>query len=344
MTSIAAVDCRLVNAPTSAQLRRSFDLRSVDENSLSPWANVHQALTHDGTPVVVKRTASSQQRADAMASWTRTLADAGITVVTPTELDTSNPQQIEVSPAATDEEADTSWWVVYPFVEGRPYNGSLGDIEAAGDLLGRIHAVSLTPQLEAGLRPYEWPDTVREDVDSDLETLGEVLARHAGDRAQSATNSVRALAERWWTTALPGLRDADNAAPLPRAGVTSDYKASNLVFVDTEPVLVDPDNGGVEPRILDLALALVLFHNECPTAPARLLTSTEWGRFATAYLRHVTLTQRERELWPLAIDHMLWEEGTWVLEDNDDAAWVDTRQGPQLLDLALATPDRYPLP
>ena len=55
------------------------------------------------------------------------------------------------------------------------------------------------------------------------------------------------------------------------------------------------------------------------------------------------LTDRERALWPAAIDHMLWEEGTWVLEDNDDAAWADPRQGGLLRDLAVTTPDRYPL-
>ena len=155
---------------------------------------------------------------------------------------------------------------------------------------------------------------------------------------------MRSMAERCWSTALPALRAADHADPLPRAGVSSDCKAGNLVFVDAMPVLVDPDNGGVEPRIFDLALAVILFHNECTTAPGRLLDLDEWTRFASAYLRHVTLSQRERDLWPLALDHMLWEEGTWVLQDNDEDAWADARQGVQLLDLALTAPARYPLP
>lgn len=234
--------------------------------------------------------------------------------------------------------------VVYPFVAGRPYNGSLHDIQALGDLLGRIHSVPVTPELQAGLRHYQWPDTTGEDVDSDLKTLGPIFARHTGNRAQEVTDSVRALADRWWTTALPQLRAADNTQPLPRAGATSDYKANNLIFTADGPVLIDPDNGGIEPRIFDLALALVLFHNESPTAPARLLTSAEWERFATAYLRHVTLTEQERELWPIALDHMLWEEGTWALEDNDDVAWTDPHQGTHLIDLAMASPEHYPLP
>lgn len=99
-----------------------------------------------------------------------------------------------------------------------------------------------------------------------------------------------------------------------------------------------------EPRIFDLAMAVVLFHNECPTAPGRLLTREEWHIFATAYLQRVHLTAREYELWSAALDHMRWEEGTWVLEDSDAAAWSDPRQARYLADLTLAMPERYPLP
>ena len=330
--------------PTPEHLSEIFQLGEVDVQSLTPWANVHRGRTHDGTPMVVKRTAGSEQRAEAMADWTRALADSGVSVVTPMNLSVTNPHRVEVPPADDGREPHASWWVAYPYVDGRPYDGTLEDVEAAGDLLGRIHAVTLSTQLEADMRPYAWPDTDREDVDRDLETLDAVLARHGGDRAQEAAESVRSLAERWWSTALPELRAADDMDPLPRAGVSSDYKASNLVFVDAMPVLIDPDNGGLEPRIFDLALAAILFHNECTTAPGRLFDLSEWKRFASAYLRHVTLSRRERDLWPLALDHMLWEEGTWVLQDNDEDAWAYTRQRAQLLDLALTAPDRYPLP
>ena len=40
-----------------------------------------------------------------------------------------------------------------------------------------------------------------------------------------------------------------------------DYKANNLIYKDT-PVLIDPDNAKWIPRMFDLALALLLFHNE----------------------------------------------------------------------------------
>src|SRR5699024_6590839 len=90
----AVVDWHSMSGSTPAQLCRSFNLRSVDEDSLSAWANVYPARTHEDEDVVVKRTASSRQRAEAMACWTRTLAQSGIAVVTPTNLDAPNPQKM----------------------------------------------------------------------------------------------------------------------------------------------------------------------------------------------------------------------------------------------------------
>lgn len=327
--------------PDPEALRQAFGLAEIDGRSLSPWATVLRGRTAEGQQVVVKRTAADGLRAAAMADWTRTLTAAALPVVTPVDLATANPQ-----PVGDGDTAD--WWVVYPYIAGRPYAGTPDDIEAAGDLLGRIHAVELPDELRDRLRPYAWTDATHEDAVRDLETLDAVFAQHVPDRAGEASAAVRALADRWWDRSLPALLETDRTQPLPRAGVTSDYKASNLIWSTRDgreqPVLVDPDNGGLEPRLLDLALAVVLFHNECPSAPDRLLDRAEWERFARAYVRHVDLTARERELWPAALEHMLWEEGTWALEDNDADAWADPRQGGQLLDLALAVPERYPLP
>jgi spectinomycin phosphotransferase len=65
--------------------------------------------------------------------------------------------------------------------------------------------------------------------------------------------------------------------------------------------------------------------------------------FSDAYAEHVRLSDDERALWPAALDHMLWDEGSWALDDNDEAAWAHPRQGAFLRDLASATADRYPL-
>lgn len=310
-------------ADQTRQLAEAFDLTEVSPDSLTRFATVHRARSRAGTDVVVKRTAAKPERAAAMAAWTSALAAAGHCVVSPLASIGTNPQQV-----------GDDWWVVYPWIAGDAYTAQPDQVAAAGDLLGRLHAAR-APTTD--LRPYAWTEADESEMRDDLETLEEILTAHGG----SATN-VRSLGERWWNESLPLLRDRD--ADLVRCGVSSDYKASNLIFTDTGPVLVDPDNGGYEPRLFDLALAVVLFHNECDGAPGRLFTATEWETFAGAYAQHVDLTPAERELWPAALDHLLWEEGTWALEDNDTDAWADPRQRGFLLALSEATPGQFPLP
>lgn len=320
----------MTEAPGTAALAAAFGLTEVSDDSLSPWSPVHRAIASDGPAVVVKRTSS---RAEAMASWTRALAAAGVPVVTPEPLEKPNPQRV-----------GEEQFVVYPFVPGRPYDVAT-DSATLGDLLGRLHAADVPAEVLGGLRDYAFPETEREDVDGDLETLSARLPAMLGpEEGERAVAAVRALAERWWVTALPALKAADAAGELPRAGVSSDYKAANVVIGQEGPVLVDPDNGGHEPRLFDLAMAAVLLHHESPSAPARLQDAREWDAFVRAYLAHVELTERERELWPHAVDHMLWEEGTWALEDNDEDAWADIRQGGYLRALAVAVPEDFPLP
>lgn len=303
-------------------LRRAFDLSHLDPVSLTRFARVHRGITAEGQDVVAKVT---DRRSEAMARWTRALAAADVDVVT-----------VVVGPREVDGEP----WVLYPLIEGEAYSASTEQIRAAGDLLGRMHAA---PVPTDGLRAYSHPDTVRSDVDGDLETLHGVFAGHLPPaEASTALEGIASLADRWWKHSWPSLKDRD--AELPRTGVSSDYKACNLVFTPTGPVLVDPDNGGVEPRLFDLAMSLVLFHCECPGAPTRMLNPQEWEVFVGAYLAHVELTEAERELWPAAVDHMWWEEGTWALEDNDEQAWADPVQGGYLQSLALWDPAQYPLP
>lgn len=309
--------------PTPERLAGAFGLAEVDPRSLTRFAAVHRGRTVHGTEVVVKRAGTNPVRVAALGAWTAALHATGLGVVRAVEVPAPNPQQV-----------GNDWWVVYPWVAGDAYTGDPDQVSAAGDLLGRMHTAAVAT---TDLRPYAWPDTEAEDVRSDLTTLASVLADHGGSDA-----AVRALGERWWNVSLPLLRKRD--ADLVRCGVSSDYKANNLVFTGAGPVLVDPDNGGYEPRLFDLALAVVLFHNECDGAPARLFTDDEWTAFVGAYARHVRLTPAERELWPAALDHMLWEEGTWALEDNDAEGWADPRQRDFLLALSEATPEQFPLP
>ncbi|USQ77503.1 phosphotransferase enzyme family protein [Ornithinimicrobium cryptoxanthini] len=312
------------DAPTLTELAQAFGLAQLHPDSLTRFARVHRGRTADGVDAVVKVAGSRADSVSAMARWQRDLAAGGVPVVAALDLAVQNPQQV-----------GEDWWVVYPFLSGAAYAGTPEQIETAGELLGMIHASDSATE---GMRDYEWPDTPHEEVLADLETLEGVLSAQGDPEALAA---VRDLAGRWWENkeALEA-RDAD----LPRCGLSSDYKANNLIWTALVPTLVDPDNGGREPRLFELAFVATLFHNECDDAPARLLNQQEWSLFLTGYGRHVQLTSAELELWPLVLDHILWEEGTWVLEDNDDRAWADPRQRGYLLDLARATVDRFPLP
>jgi len=226
--------------------------------------------------------------------------------------------------------------VVYPFIDGHPYTGTAGEISAAGDLLGRIHMARVDT---IRLRSYSWPTADADEITSTCQELATTFTTHAGQDAAECTAAVADLGRRF-ADALPSLRTAE----LPAAAVSSDFKANNLVYTSTGPVMVDPDNAGVEPRLLDLALAAPLFHNECPTGSPRLFTDPEWEVFRDSYLAQVILTATERRLWPAALDHILWDEGTWALEDNDPISWTEHHQRAFLIDLARKNPIRYLLP
>lgn len=266
------------------------------QESIYPYAPVFR-----GDGVVVKRTHNPA----GMGRWTRSLAARGIPVVTPA----AGPYTIE---------DDT--WVAYPWIEGRPY--AAGDVEAAGDLLGRIH-VEETRELES----FQWPDHDEASVQEDLDGLAKVLG---------TAGRLDPMLRNFMTVTLPAIRDAD----LPRTDVSLDFKAANLVFTSTGPVLVDPDNGEHAPRLLDLALAVLLFHNDLEGEPARLFTPSEWTAFRDAYLARVELTGKERELWPTALDYMLLEWGVWSVINGE---WHDPRHAAFYIDLVNADLTRFEL-
>jgi spectinomycin phosphotransferase len=140
---------------------------------------------------------------------------------------------------------------------------------------------------------------------------------------------------------LPAVRGAE----LPHAPVSLDFRATNLRYQDGVPTLVDPDNAEYAPRLLDLALAALLFHNEIENGPGRLFDDAEWPGFVAAYLGHVRLTAAERSLWPMAVRYMLIEWGFWTLTDAAAiGAWAQPAQRSFLHDLASTDESRFALP
>jgi Ser/Thr protein kinase RdoA (MazF antagonist) len=287
-----------------------LDPGSCRPESISQSSPVFLA-SHEGRDIVVKRTRSPLPRAAALHRWTSHLARSGIGVVTPVDRLRANPVEV----------ADEVW-VAYPFVKGDPYTGSQAQIHGAGSLLGAIHAVAYDgPELGR----FTWE---REDEVADVRRLAEVLEGAAVTDAGALATRYEERLRRLFRVDVPALSSAD----LVWCNGPWDYKANNLVFMGAGPVLIDPDLSGYLPRILDLALAGVLFHNELASARGRLFTVQEWSWFSSGYQEHVELNASEREVWPSALEYMRLDEGLW-LALNDPDGWHEPRQRAFLLDL-----------
>ena len=297
-------------------------LDELQDTSIYRWGPVFPCKAA-GQAAVLKRTASPLGDALGVAAWTTAMAKAGIGVVAPLDLSATG------GPAGPIEVGDDVW-VVYPWVGGRPYDGSPADVAAAGDLLGRLHAAGATAH---GLPEFDWPDHDEESIAEDVEALAGALGADA--------QPLQGLVQRFPTQVLPAIRDAG----LPMVDASMDYKANNLVFADGGPVLVDPDNGERLPRLLDLALAVLLFHSEHDPAPGRPFDAAEWASFRDAWARHVTPTADERRLWPTALEYMLSEWVVWQITDSDALGdeSEDPRQGSLLRALAAVDVHAYPL-
>lgn len=308
-------------AADHAEVLAYFGAEQVPERSIYLWSPVFPCLIA-GRSAIVKRARRTAEGACAVAAVTRDWLASGIAVVTPLELSVANPVQL-----------DEQSWVAYPFVDGDRYSGRGPEIEAAGALLGRIHARDFGP---ARLPALRWPDDEQAREETDVELLRTVVTPHIPEQV---LERLASLMSGFPTDILPAIR----AAGLPCRNVCMDYKATNLIYTPDGPVLVDPDNGDYGPRLLDLAQAALLFHTDQHAAPARPFDQGEWSAFVGAYLRETDLTEDERRLWPTAIEFMLCMEGHWAFTGSP-GEWQDPRQRSFLLALARADVADFPLP
>ncbi|WP_042149518.1 aminoglycoside phosphotransferase family protein [Paucisalibacillus sp. EB02] len=264
-----------------------------EPESIYPFSPVYRVKNGD-QDVIVKRT---QRRAETVMSYTKMLKDNGINVVTPVKLNVENPQQIE----------DTSF-VVYPFIKGNVYSGKNKEIFEAGQLLGKIHRLSPNSNTY-NLLDYDVYDFNQDEVNESMEAISQ-HANNAGvgidtERLNEALLESVALQKE--------LQHAD----LPQVATPHDFKANNLILTP-EPYLVDPDNATWIPRIFDLALALLLFHNEHKSAPARVFTLMEWKQFLSGYTMFVTLTEKEKVFWEKAKRHVFLDEVMWLMAEYEE--------------------------
>lgn len=260
--------------------------------SIYPFSPVYRVKNGEND-VIVKRT---QSRAENVMAYTTMLKDKGVNIVTPVKLQVDNPQKME----------DTNF-VVYPFIEGNQYAGKEKEIFEAGKLLGEIHSHS--PITNAYKLPeYDVYDFNQQEVEESMEKI----IQHAQKYEVEINKGLK--------TKL--LESVDMQNELLRAGLTHvatphDYKANNLVLIPG-PYLIDPDNATWIPRIFDLALALLLFHNEHKEAPDRVFTIQEWELFLSGYKEYITLTDKENVFWEKAKQHVFLDEVMWLMAEYEE--------------------------
>lgn len=247
-----------------ADIIRAFGFESQQSglSSIYAYAPVY-CLSKYNKKWIVKRTAI-RSSGMAIATWTSSLASQGIRVVSPASGFGENPRSF---PSGKDNTSEI--WVVYRFIDGTTYKGNISQIQAAGELLGQIHAAGMNNDF--GLKVQTVTAIPKTRVDEYAEKVIKLLDQYFPAAVKIGTDIVTKQTQRYFQS-LPRLLDIS----LPLTNCSWDYKAENLIYLnDTTPVLIDPDHGGRIPQIYDLAIALLLFHINLPTAPARIFTQTE---------------------------------------------------------------------
>ncbi|MCZ6635947.1 MAG: phosphotransferase [bacterium] len=181
-------------------------------------------------------------------------------------------------------EDERHFFVLWRHLEGRVFSpGALGELEAAGQMLGQIHMAS--PSVSGDL---VWPPMWDEVCDTLVLLWGKMDGMDAV--ADWIADFQIRLARLQEAIRTPDLET------LPRAVIHGDYRAQNLLFREGQVVgILDLDTARGAPRLFDLAYALVFFQAVIAEAPLDL---DERGCFLKGYNQKNKLSERERDLLP----------------------------------------------
>ncbi|WP_413319530.1 hypothetical protein AA0Z99_03585 [Agrococcus sp. 1P02AA] len=272
------------------------DLLTIGGDSLSPWSDVWSARVHGGADDVEAVVKQTWRHAEPLEAWQRTLVARGIRTVSPL-----------LPTVLVGDDDDAERWVAYPRLAGREWDGGVADLAAAGTLLGQMHTASEGLAIE-GFAPFEWGSAERSSIEEDIAAL----------RASVDEHWPAADLERWvgQLGAFPELLERVRVADVPLLPVSLDHRATNLLFDEAGALMLDLENAALAPRLLDLAVAALLFPLEHAGAAGSALGSEEWAAFRDGYLGACTLTRQERALWPAALTYMKLEWGTWHLTEG----------------------------
>lgn len=285
--------------------------------SIYPFSPVYRIDNY-----VVKRTQSPYDQAVRLAKYLVYLHENKVPVVTLAALTKSNPQLI-----------GDECYVCYPFIEGAAYQGEDGEIVKAGKLLGKIHSLGSKNTFE--LEPYKVFDFYHDEVKEHMEKINHFVETYDVDIDTERLNDL-----------LHKLVDQQTLleqAELQWVETPHDYKGNNLVYPE-QPVLIDPDNAKWIPRIFDLALVLLLFHNELDSAPHRTFTSREWQLFLRGYKTHQQISLNEIKWWKAAVEHVFLDEVMWLMADVGED-WERKEQRELFVSIVglMYQLDRYPI-
>ncbi|MET3698706.1 spectinomycin phosphotransferase [Bacillus oleivorans] len=283
---------------------KKFGLHVEEEPvSIYPFSPVYR-VTYGERLVIVKRTQRPFERAQNLMRFTLFLRDNGIKVVTPVPLNYDNPQTIG---------EDT--YVVYPFIEGSMYSGKDSEIYQAGKLLGQIH-IHLPEENLFRLKEYEVFDFKEEEVTKSVEEIEKNATLHNVEinKKQLEDKLIQIVQQ----------QEVLKNSGIPYVSTPFDLKANNLIYTP-EPYLIDPDNAMWVPRLFDLALALLLFHNEHKTAPDSVFTPNQWKQFLHGYNEYVAFTEAELYYWEKALEHAFLDEVMWLMAEVEED-WANPRQ------------------
>lgn len=292
---------------TGIEILKLFGWEVNEEpQSIYPFSPVYQ-MSYGHQEVVVKRT---QKKAKQVMSYTRMLKAKGIQVVTPIQIPVSNPQNY-----------NEEMYVVYPFIEGKPFSASGDELYEAGKLLGEIH--SLSPRTnEFELLTYNVFDFNEEEVDEHTEAI----KKHASLVGEEINEELAYILK-------ISVKNQHHLSMLnlPYIATPHDYKANNLVMTPS-PYLIDPDNATWLPKIFDLALVLLLFNNEHKHTANRVFTVEEWQLFLKGYLKYGEFTEQEHSNWQVALQHVFLDEVMWLMAEYEED-WLNARQKELFLSL-----------
>lgn len=284
---------------TDKNVLQSFQFDVLEEpKSIYPFSPVYK-VEQNGKSYIVKHTQSPIKEARKVVSFIEGLKENEVSVVTPVPLLVNNPQQI-----------GDDVWIVYPFINGEKYTGKKKEIYQAGKLLGQIHASSSVNNEEA-LGTYNEFDFEADEITEDVSKIKQFAeGRGISIDDGNLKNELFRIMENQGTL---------EKLVLPSVATPYDYKANNLIYNNhAEPFLIDPDHATFLPRLYDIALALLLFHNELDTAPTRIFDVEEWILFKSGYFQYVKLTGVEKAHWLDILKHVYMDEVIWMLGESEE--------------------------